>query len=155
MEQDCYHRAYLYHLHWHPKQETFGVWCSLLFIFLVWTWIDEIHECSVFQFGWVLLECLADSVACLLDGIAVGLRSPSSQFRETTKDVSSGALSNTSTLTNTTSTAGSNLATWGAQAVSNAVQKTSNAISKAIKKNSAKLATWHIQSFKSISIIEW
>lgn len=25
MEQDCYHRAYLYHLHWHPKQETFGV----------------------------------------------------------------------------------------------------------------------------------
>lgn len=21
----AYHRAYLYHLHWHPKQETFGV----------------------------------------------------------------------------------------------------------------------------------
>lgn len=72
------------------------------------------------------------------DGLE-GLYVPSSQFRETTKDVSSGALSNTSTLTNTTSTAGSNLATWGAQAVSNAVQKTSNAISKAIKKNSAKL----------------
>ena len=68
------------------------------------------------------------------DGLE-GLYVPSSQFRETTKDVSSGALSNTSTLTNTTSTAGSNLATWGAQAVSNAVQKTSNAISK----NSAKL----------------
>ena len=72
------------------------------------------------------------------DGLE-GLYVPSSQFRETTKDVSSGALSNTSSLTNTTSTAGSNLATWGAQAVSNAVQKTSNAISKAIKKNSAKL----------------
>ena len=72
------------------------------------------------------------------DGLE-GLYVPSSQFRETTKDVGSGALSNTSTLTNSTSTGGGNLASWGAQAVTNAVQKTSNAISKAIKKNSAKL----------------
>ena len=72
------------------------------------------------------------------DGLE-GLYVPSSQFRETTKEVGSGALNNSSTLTNTTTTSGNNLATWGAQAISNAVQKTSNAISKAIKKNSAKL----------------
>ena len=71
------------------------------------------------------------------DGLE-GLYVPSSQFRETTKDVGSGALSNTSTLTNTT-TSGNSLASWGAQAISNAVQKSSNAVSKAIKKNKAKL----------------
>ena len=64
---------------------------------------------------------------------------PSSQFRETTKDVGSGALSNTSSLTNSSTTSGNSLATWGAQTITNAVQKTSNAISKAIKKNNAKL----------------
>lgn len=72
------------------------------------------------------------------DGLE-GLYVPSSQFRETTKEVSSGTLSNTSTLTNSSTTSSNNLATWGAQTVTNAVQKTSNAISKAIKKNSAKL----------------
>lgn len=72
------------------------------------------------------------------DGLE-GLYVPSSQFRETTKDVSSGALSNTSNLTNSSTTTGNNLATWGAQTITNAVQKTSNAISKAIKKNNAKL----------------
>ena len=72
------------------------------------------------------------------DGLE-GLYVPSSQFRETTKDVGSGALSNTSTLTNSSTTSSNNLATWGAQAITNAVQKTSNAISKAIKKNNAKL----------------
>ena len=72
------------------------------------------------------------------DGLE-GLYVPSSQFRETTKDVGSGALSNTSTLTNSSTTSGNSLATWGAQTITNAVQKTSNAISKAIKKNSAKL----------------
>lgn len=72
------------------------------------------------------------------DGLE-GLYVPSSQFRETTKDVSSGALSNTSSLTNSSTTTGNNLATWGAQTITNAVQKTSNAISKAIKKNNAKL----------------
>ena len=72
------------------------------------------------------------------DGLE-GLYVPSSQFRETTKDVGSGALSNTSTLTNSSTTSGNSLATWGAQTITNAVQKTSNAISKAIKKNNAKL----------------
>ena len=72
------------------------------------------------------------------DGLE-GLYVPSSQFRETTKDVGSGALSNTSSLTNTSPTSGTRLATWGAQTITNAVQKTSNAISKAIKKNNAKL----------------
>jgi len=72
------------------------------------------------------------------DGLE-GLYVPGSQFRETTKDVGSGALNNTSSLTNSGTTGGNSLAAWGTQAVSNAVQKTSNAISKAIKKNSAKL----------------
>lgn len=72
------------------------------------------------------------------DGLE-GLYVPSSQFRETTKDVGSGALSNTSSLTNSSNTSGNSLATWGAQTITNAVQKTSNAISKAIKKNNAKL----------------
>ena len=71
------------------------------------------------------------------DGLE-GLYVPSSQFRETTTDVGSSALSNTSTLTNTT-TSGNSLASWGAQAISNAVQKSSNAVSKAIKKNKVKL----------------
>lgn len=72
------------------------------------------------------------------DGLE-GLYVPSSQFRETTKDVGSGALSNTSSLTNSSTTSGNSLATWGAQTITNAVQKTGNAISKAIKKNNAKL----------------
>ena len=72
------------------------------------------------------------------DGLE-GLYVPSSRFRETTKDVGSGALSNTSSLTNSSTTSGNSLATWGAQTITNAVQKTSNAISKAIKKNNAKL----------------
>lgn len=72
------------------------------------------------------------------DGLE-GLYVPNSQFRETTKDVGSGALSNTSSLTNSSTTSGNSLATWGAQTITNAVQKTSNAISKAIKKNNAKL----------------
>ena len=72
------------------------------------------------------------------DGLE-GLYVPSSQFRETTKDVGSGALSNTSSLTNSSTTSGNSLATWGAQTITNAVQKTSNAISKAIKKNNSKL----------------
>ena len=72
------------------------------------------------------------------DGLE-GLYVPSSQFRETTKDVASGAMNNTSSLTQSSTTAGNSLVQWGNQAISNAVQKTSNAISKAIKKNSAKL----------------
>lgn len=72
------------------------------------------------------------------DGLE-GLYVPNSSFRETTKDVASGAMSNTSTLTSNSGTNGNSLTQWGTQAIANAVQKTSNALSKAIKKNSAKL----------------
>lgn len=72
------------------------------------------------------------------DGLE-GLYVPGSSFRETTKDVASGAMSNTSSLTSSSTSAGDALKQWSNQAVSNAVQKTSNAISKAIRKNSAKL----------------
>ena len=72
------------------------------------------------------------------DGLE-GLYAPSSNFRETTKDVASGAMNNSSTLTSSSTTAGNSLIQWGNQAITNAVQKTSNAISKSIKKNSAKL----------------
>lgn len=72
------------------------------------------------------------------DGLE-GLYVPSSSFRETTKDVASGAMNNSSALTSSSTTAGNSLIQWGNQAITNAVQKTSNAISKSIKKNSAKL----------------
>lgn len=72
------------------------------------------------------------------DGLE-GLYVPNSSFRETSKDVASGAMSNTSTLTSNNGSTGNSLSQWGTQAITNAVQKTSNAISKAIKKNSAKL----------------
>ena len=72
------------------------------------------------------------------DGLE-GLYVPGSSFRETTKDVASGAMSNTSSLTSSSTTAGNALVQWGNQAISNAVQKTSNALGKAIKQNSAKL----------------
>ena len=66
-----------------------------------------------------------------------GLYVPNSQFRETSKDVASGAMSGSMSMN--TGTYGNNLAQWGMQAVNNAYQKTSNAISKAIKKNKVKL----------------
>jgi len=72
------------------------------------------------------------------DGLE-GLYVPSSNFRETTKEVASGAMNNSSALTSSSTTAGNSLIQWGNQAITNAVQKTSNAISKSIKKNSAKL----------------
>ena len=65
------------------------------------------------------------------DGLE-GLYVPGSNFREATKDVASGAMSNTSTLTNSSASTGNSLIQWGNQA-------TSNAIGKSIKKNSAKL----------------
>lgn len=70
------------------------------------------------------------------DGLE-GLYVPSSNFRETTKDVASGAMNGNMNMGSTTT--GNNLAQWGMQAMTNAYQKTTNAISKAIKKNSAKL----------------
>lgn len=70
------------------------------------------------------------------DGLE-GLYVPSSQFRETTKDVASGAVTGNVDM-NTTNT-GSSFSQWGMQTVQNAYQKTSNAIGKAIKKNKVKL----------------
>jgi conjugative transposon TraM protein len=72
------------------------------------------------------------------DGLE-GLYVPGSNFRETTKDVASGAMNNTSSLTQSSTTPGNALVQWGNQAITNAVQKTSNAVSKSIRKNSAKL----------------
>lgn len=62
---------------------------------------------------------------------------PNSSFRETSKDVASGAVSGNMNMN--TGTTGSSLAQWGMQAATNAYQKTSNAIGKAIKKNKVKL----------------
>lgn len=67
-----------------------------------------------------------------------GLYVPNSQFRETSKDVASGAMSGNMNL-NTGGYGSNSLAQWGMQAMQNAYQKTSNAISKAIKKNKVKL----------------
>ena len=72
------------------------------------------------------------------DGLE-GLYVPKSNFRETTKDIASGAMSNTSSLTQSTSSTTDAFSQWGTQALTNAVQKTSNAISKAIKKNTVKV----------------
>ena len=66
-----------------------------------------------------------------------GLHVPNSSFRETSKDVASGAMSGNMSMN--TGTYGNSLAQWGMQVVNNAYQKTSNAISKAIKKNKVKL----------------
>ncbi len=70
------------------------------------------------------------------DGLE-GLYVPSSQFRETTKDVASGAVSGNMNMNNTNSD--NSFAQWGMQAITNAYQKTSSAIGKAIKKNKVKL----------------
>ena len=66
-----------------------------------------------------------------------GLYVPNSQFRETGKDVASGAVSGN--LNMNTGSYDNSLSQWGMQAAMNAYQKTSNAISKAIKKNKVKL----------------
>lgn len=72
------------------------------------------------------------------DGLE-GLYVPNSSFRDTSKDVASGAMSNTSTLTSNNGNNGASLTQLGTQAITNAVQKTSNAIGKAVRKKSAKL----------------
>lgn len=72
------------------------------------------------------------------DGLE-GLYVPNSNFRDTSKDVASEAMSNTSTLTSNNGNNGTSLTQWGTQAITNAVQKTSNAIGKAVRKKSAKL----------------
>ncbi len=70
------------------------------------------------------------------DGLE-GLYVPYSHFRETSKDVVSGAVMGNMNMNN--GTTGNSLTQWGMQAIQNAYQKTSNAIGKAIKKNKAKL----------------
>lgn len=71
------------------------------------------------------------------DGLE-GLYVPKSSFRETTKDIASGALSQNMNL-NSGTTNTSSLGVWGMQALQNAYQKTSNAISKNIRKNKVKV----------------
>lgn len=70
------------------------------------------------------------------DGLE-GLYVPNSQFRETSKDVASGAFANNMNMN--TGNYGSSLSQWGMQTVQNAYQQTSSAIGKAIKKNKVKL----------------
>lgn len=70
------------------------------------------------------------------DGLE-GLYVPNSQFRETGKDVVSGAV--TGNMNMNTASSGNSLVQWGMQAIQNAYQKTSSAIGKAIKKNKVKL----------------
>jgi len=70
------------------------------------------------------------------DGLE-GLYVPSSSFRETSKDVASGAFNNNMSMN--TGGNGNSLTQWGMQAIQNAYQKTSNAISKNIKKNKVNL----------------
>ena len=70
------------------------------------------------------------------DGLE-GLYVPGSQFRETTKDVASGAMQGNMNIDQ--SGANNSFSQWGMQTVTNAYQKTSNAIGKAIKKNKVKL----------------
>lgn len=70
------------------------------------------------------------------DGLE-GLYVPQSSFRETSKDIASGAMSG-----NVSMNSGSynnSFSQWGMQAIQNAYQRTSNAISKAIRKNKVKL----------------
>lgn len=70
------------------------------------------------------------------DGLE-GLYVPSSSFRETTKEVASGAMNGNMNINQ--GTTGNSLSQWGMQAVQNAYQRTTNAVSKSIRKNSAKL----------------
>lgn len=70
------------------------------------------------------------------DGIE-GLYVPQSSFRETGKDIASGAMSSQMSLNN--GSYGNTFQQWGMQAIQNAYQRTSNAISKAIRKNKASL----------------
>jgi conjugative transposon TraM protein len=70
------------------------------------------------------------------DGLE-GLYVPSSSFRETSKNIASGAMSSNMTLNN--GSYSNTFSQWGMQAIQNAYQQTSNAISKAITKNKASL----------------
>lgn len=71
------------------------------------------------------------------DGLE-GLYVPKSSFSETTKDIASGAFSQSMNLNDGTSSS-NKVGSWGMQALQNAYQKASNAISKNIKKNRVKI----------------
>ena len=70
------------------------------------------------------------------DGLE-GLYVPSSAFRETAKDVASGAVGSNMTINQ--GSYGNSLSQWGMQAVQNAYQRTTSAVGKAIRRNSAVL----------------
>ena len=70
------------------------------------------------------------------DGLE-GLYVPSSSFRETAKDVASGAVGSNMSINQ--GSYGSSLSQWGMQAVQNAYQRTTSAVGKAIRRNSAVL----------------
>lgn len=70
------------------------------------------------------------------DGLE-GLYVPQSSFRETGKDIASGAMSSQMSINN--GSYDNTFRQWGMQAIQNAYQQTSNAISKAIRKNRASL----------------
>ena len=71
------------------------------------------------------------------DGLE-GLYVPESRFRETAKNVGSGAMSGSVSM-NTGSSNRDVARSWGLNALNNAYQKTTNAVSNAIRKNRAKL----------------
>ena len=70
------------------------------------------------------------------DGLE-GLYVPSSSFRETARDVASGAVG--SSMSMGQGSYGNSLSQWGMQAVQNAYQRTTSAVGKVIRKNSAHL----------------
>lgn len=70
------------------------------------------------------------------DGLE-GLYVPQSSFRETGKDIASGAMSSQMSINN--GSYDNTFRQWGMQAIQNAYQQTSNAISRAIRKNKASL----------------
>ena len=70
------------------------------------------------------------------DGLE-GLYVPSSSFRETAREVASGAVGSSMSINNGSS--GNALSQWGMQAVQNAYQRTTSAVGKVIRKNSAHL----------------
>ena len=71
-----------------------------------------------------------------MDGLE-GLYVPRSSFRETTKDISGGALDQSMNFNSTTSD--NTFSQWGMQALQNAYQKTTSALSKNIRKNKVKI----------------
>lgn len=71
-----------------------------------------------------------------MDGLE-GLYVPRSSFRETSKDITGGALDQSMNFNSTTSE--NTFSQWGMQALQNAYQKTTNALSKSIRKNKVKI----------------